>query len=113
VLVAAHAASRLSALAVIATSTYARPAGTGGFTAAGVSRKAMTFAAAAVAALLLAITPAVGIGPVLGGLIGLAAGHLLPRALYERRLGGYTGDCLGATQQLSEVGFYLGVLAWL
>ena len=24
--------------------------------------------------------------------------------LFERRLGGYTGDCLGATQQLSEVG---------
>jgi adenosylcobinamide-GDP ribazoletransferase len=28
-----------------------------------------------------------------------------------RRLGGYTGDCLGAVQQLSEVAFYLGVLA--
>ncbi|HYC42579.1 MAG TPA: adenosylcobinamide-GDP ribazoletransferase [Noviherbaspirillum sp.] len=28
-----------------------------------------------------------------------------------RRLGGYTGDCLGAIQQLSEVAFYLGVLA--
>jgi adenosylcobinamide-GDP ribazoletransferase len=112
-LIAAHAASRLSSLAVIATSRYARPTGTGGFTAAGVGRKAMTFATAAVAALLLAITPAAGIGAVLGGLVGLVAGHVLSRALFERRLGGYTGDCLGATQQLSEVGFYLGVLAWL
>jgi len=30
-----------------------------------------------------------------------------------RRLGGYTGDCLGAVQQISEVAIYLGLLAWL
>ncbi len=27
-------------------------------------------------------------------------------------LGGYTGDCLGATQQITELAFYLGILAW-
>lgn len=31
--------------------------------------------------------------------------------LFVRRLGGYTGDCLGATQQASELAFYLG-LSW-
>ncbi len=31
--------------------------------------------------------------------------------LFVRRIGGYTGDCLGAIQQLSEVAFYLGLLA--
>jgi adenosylcobinamide-GDP ribazoletransferase len=31
--------------------------------------------------------------------------------LFLRRIGGYTGDCLGAVQQVSEVGFYLGFLA--
>lgn len=30
---------------------------------------------------------------------------------FSRRLGGYTGDCLGAVQQLSETAFYLGALA--
>jgi adenosylcobinamide-GDP ribazoletransferase len=30
---------------------------------------------------------------------------------FKRWLGGYTGDCLGATQQVSEIAFYLGVLA--
>lgn len=30
---------------------------------------------------------------------------------FVRRLGGYTGDCLGAVQQISEVAFYLGALA--
>ena len=62
---------------------------------------------------LLCTLPAIGPGAVVTGALGLAAGHLLARALFERRLGGYTGDTLGATQQLSEVGFYLGVLAWL
>lgn len=31
----------------------------------------------------------------------------------QKWLGGYTGDCLGATQQLSEVAFYIGVLSVL
>lgn len=29
----------------------------------------------------------------------------------KKRIGGYTGDCLGAMQQLTEIAFYLGLLA--
>ncbi|MBA4327707.1 MAG: adenosylcobinamide-GDP ribazoletransferase [Polaromonas sp.] len=29
--------------------------------------------------------------------------------LFSRRLGGFTGDCLGATQQVCEIAFYLGL----
>jgi adenosylcobinamide-GDP ribazoletransferase len=29
---------------------------------------------------------------------------------FKQRIGGYTGDCLGATQQLAEIAFYLGLL---
>jgi adenosylcobinamide-GDP ribazoletransferase len=29
---------------------------------------------------------------------------------FVQRIGGYTGDCLGATQQLTEIAFYLGLL---
>lgn len=29
----------------------------------------------------------------------------------KRRIGGYTGDCLGAMQQLTELAFYMGLLA--
>ena len=35
---------------------------------------------------------------------------------FARRLQGFTGDCLGATQQVSEIGFYLGAalaLRWV
>lgn len=38
-------------------------------------------------------------------LVTLAAG-----VYFKRRLGGYTGDCLGAAQQLAELAFYLGLL---
>lgn len=32
---------------------------------------------------------------------------------FHRRLGGFTGDCLGATQQVCELAFYLGLaVAW-
>lgn len=47
-----------------------------------------------------------------GGLLALLATLFLARK-FNRRIGGYTGDCLGAVQQLSEVGFYLGLLASL
>lgn len=35
---------------------------------------------------------------------------LLAARHFVRRIGGYTGDCLGATQQLTEIAFYLGML---
>jgi adenosylcobinamide-GDP ribazoletransferase len=30
-----------------------------------------------------------------------------------KRIGGYTGDCLGFAQQLSELAIYLVVLGWI
>ena len=39
---------------------------------------------------------------------GRARSHKKPRRWFARRLQGFTGDCLGATQQVSEIGFYLG-----
>ncbi|QHI98294.1 adenosylcobinamide-GDP ribazoletransferase [Xylophilus rhododendri] len=35
------------------------------------------------------------------------------RGLFLRRLGGFTGDCLGAAQQLCEIAFYAGAAAAL
>ena len=49
----------------------------------------------------------------LAGALGLILGHIAMRRVFEKRLGGYTGDCLGAVQQTSEAGFYLAVLAVL
>jgi adenosylcobinamide-GDP ribazoletransferase len=46
----------------------------------------------------------------LAGVLGALAGLAWMWRLLQRRLGGFTGDALGATQQLSEMLFYLGLL---
>ena len=51
--------------------------------------------------------------PPLAALLGClfaALATLWLARLFRRQIGGYTGDCLGATQQLSEVAFYCGLL---
>jgi adenosylcobinamide-GDP ribazoletransferase len=52
-----------------------------------------------------------------GGLIGALAASALAFAWmwrwFSKRLQGFTGDCLGATQQVCELAFYLGfLLGW-
>jgi adenosylcobinamide-GDP ribazoletransferase len=44
------------------------------------------------------------------GLAAAALAALLAARYFLRRIGGYTGDCLGATQQVAELAFYLGML---
>ena len=46
----------------------------------------------------------------LQGLIAVALVTWLMARYTQRCIGGYTGDVLGATQQLAEVFFYLGLL---
>jgi adenosylcobinamide-GDP ribazoletransferase len=46
----------------------------------------------------------------LQGLLAVLVVTWLVARYTRRRIGGYTGDVLGATQQLSEFAFYLGVL---
>jgi adenosylcobinamide-GDP ribazoletransferase len=45
----------------------------------------------------------------LKGMLGVLLSWLYWRWLFKKRLGGYTGDCLGALQQTSESMFYLGM----
>lgn len=110
-LVAGHSASRLSSVVVIATSRYVRVAGTGGFTAERVSSGGLAVAAGFGALSLAGVAVLASAAGLIGAVAGLAVGHLLGRSFFERRLAGYTGDCLGATQQVSEVCLYLGLLA--
>jgi adenosylcobinamide-GDP ribazoletransferase len=42
------------------------------------------------------------------GLMGSALAFWRAHALFARRLQGFTGDCLGTTQQVCELAFYLG-----
>lgn len=105
VLIAAHAVSRLAALMVMSSQRYAREEG-----------KAQALASPpSIAGLLTGLV--FGLLPML--LLPVQAWlALLPVLLVwvwfslklKRRLGGYTGDCLGAMQQLTELAFYLGIV---
>lgn len=109
----AHGASRLSAVIVIATSRYARAEGIAKPVAKGIGAAPLVVAMLTGIAAVAVGTITLGPGAALCSVAGLAIGHATARLLFERKLGGYTGDCLGAVQQISEVGFYLGLIAWL
>ncbi|KAF0814795.1 Adenosylcobinamide-GDP ribazoletransferase [Andreprevotia sp. IGB-42] len=107
-LIAAHAASRFVAASLLATLDYVRPAGKAKPVATRLGGRGLLLAAAC------------GITPLLvfdwrAGLIALLVLALL-RALVARylvrRIGGYTGDALGMTQQLAELAIYLTFAAW-
>ena len=46
----------------------------------------------------------------IGALIAMILLAWVLAGYYKKRIGGYTGDCLGATQQLCEILFYLVLL---
>ena len=93
----------------MATTPYARSSGAGSAVAGGIDAGALRTAAATMAASCLPLLWFPSHGAL--ALLGAALGALAMRAWYMRRLGGYTGDCLGAVQQFAELGFLLGLIA--
>ena len=112
-LVAAHGLSRLSSVIAILTSQYARETGTAKPVASGLSLVGAVVATTIGAATLIGSAVFVPLTALGWACAGLVLGHIGIRLLYERKLGGYTGDTLGAVQQISELGFYLGWLVWV
>ena len=105
-LIAGHSLSRLCATSLLYTLDYVRDEGKAKPLATRIERGALLFAGltALLPLLLLPLRQAV-----LGVLFALLSTLWLAR-MFKRRIGGYTGDCLGATQQLAEVAFYGGLL---
>jgi adenosylcobinamide-GDP ribazoletransferase len=108
-LVAAHAASRFCSTALIYALDYVRDDDSSRAKPLAVRMGAGSLAVAALFGLApLALLPWQA---ALAGL-GLAAlATFLAARYFVRRIGGYTGDCLGATQQFAELSLYLGFLA--
>lgn len=109
VLVAAHALSRSAAVAAMAAGTYAR-ADDGKMRAVAAGSPPVDAVVGLVfglAPLLLLPSPALW-----AACVAFVAAALL-HAVFHARLGGYTGDCLGAIQQFAEVVFYIAIVALL
>ena len=105
---AANSAARGTIAIALAFSTYARTQGTGSLVSPGISRADFGFTAAISALLGLGLGGLAGLVAVAGG-FGAAA-FLLWR--FHRRIGGYTGDALGAMEQVAEVAVLLVLAAF-
>jgi adenosylcobinamide-GDP ribazoletransferase len=108
-MVGAHAASRALAVSFLASHDYAREHGKAKAVAQRMSMRSLA------AALALGL-PWLLLADWRAGALGLAVASALRVALgryFVRRLGGYTGDCIGFAQQLFELAFYLSALAWI
>ena len=107
VLLAGHALSRFAALLVIHLQPYVREEGKAKPLATALSRKELAYAA------LFGCLPLALLAPkFLFALIPVALVWWWFSVKIKARIGGYTGDCLGAMQQLTEIAFYLGVVIW-
>ena len=104
-LIAGHALSRWCAVLVIATQPYVRSQGKAKPLATKLSSGEWALATICGTLPLALLPPQLWWALVPVVLVWLWFGRLL-----QRRLGGYTGDCLGAMQQLCEIAFYLGLL---
>jgi adenosylcobinamide-GDP ribazoletransferase len=106
-LIAAHAVSRAALPVVMWRMVPARAEGLGA--AAGTPRPAVAMGAAAIGILI----GLAALGPALGFIaLGLAGAMVFASALIARRqIGGYTGDVLGAFQQIGEIVMLLAASA--
>lgn len=107
VLLAGHAMSRFAALLVIHVQPYVRSEGKAKPLATALSPKELAYAAFFGLLPLGLLAPKFWLALLPVAIIWLWFSHKL-----KVRLGGYTGDCLGAMQQLTEIAFYLGIVIW-
>jgi len=113
-LLLAHPLSRATALSCIFSHDYARANETDGKAkpvAKKLGRAALATGLLLGALPLLAWAAWTGRPAVLGVVLVLAAIKWYLARYFQRWIGGYTGDCLGAIQQVGEVGVYLFLLA--
>jgi adenosylcobinamide-GDP ribazoletransferase len=111
----AHPLSRLAATALIWRLDYARAEGKAKPLAHKMSTNEFAIAAitASLPALLLGAGGWLAWPAIAGGIIAAVIATIWLARKFIHRIGGYTGDCLGAIQQVTEVLFYLSALAGL
>ena len=113
-LVSGHAVSRLAAISLILTHRYIGDDKASKSVLMATSPGQGRFVFAVFCGLVpLLVFSGLGLSPVWFALAPVFFIRWYLARLFVRRLAGYTGDCLGAAQQLTEVAFYLGVCAML
>nr|WP_174769971.1 adenosylcobinamide-GDP ribazoletransferase [Paraburkholderia hayleyella] len=108
-MIAAHAASRMGAISYLLTLDYVRPEGRAKPVAQRLSKAGFAWALGTGGIWLFWPDWRLGVAA-LALLLGL---RMALGRYFVRRLGGYTGDCLGFAQQVFELALYLLGLAWI
>ncbi|MDN7906141.1 adenosylcobinamide-GDP ribazoletransferase [Burkholderia diffusa] len=108
-MIAAHAASRAGAVSLLMSLDYVRPEGKAKPVAQRMGARAAWIAAAF--GLPWLFWPDWRAG--LAAFVSLVLVRAWAARYFVKRIGGYTGDCLGFAQQLSELAIYLVVLGWI
>ena len=115
-LISAHAVSRLMATSIMATQCYIRDDDSARAKPAAQQLSPASFTIALLTG-LAALCILFAAGAQTSALFAAVAAAMTMRIYLawrlQKRLGGYTGDCLGAVQQLTELAFYLGLLTTL
>lgn len=119
-LIIAHALSRLCAVWLMATLAYAKPSGKAKPLATKISVPALCFASLigllplVVVIVSLSQTPATNLTAqlILYLAVPIVVSWVWWRYQLKRRLMGYTGDTLGAMQQITELALYIGLVLW-
>lgn len=108
-LIVAHTAARWTAMPLCLWLPYAREQGQG---QGKLVARRLSYGGAGIATLTLLATLALlnWRESAVAGAVAIAA-PLLTGWYYRHRIGGVTGDCLGATNQLTEVAIYLAAVA--
>lgn len=110
VLLAGHSLSRLMPVVLIYTSQYSRDDATSKSKPIGKKGKKYDFVMALFFGLALqCLMPWLYVVIIIPVLLLIT---LIFRSYTTKRIGGYTGDCLGALQQIAEVVFYLGLIVY-
>lgn len=114
-LLVAHPLSRLMATSLIWRLDYARAEGKAKPLAQKMSSGEFAIAVLTAALPVAAVLALRWLPPValIAGVAAAAIATFWLARKFVRRIGGYTGDCLGAVQQVTEVMFYLCALACL
>ena len=114
-MIAAHAASRACAISYLVSLEYVRPEGKAKPVAQRMS--VCAWLCACVFGLPWLFWPTWSVTPDwragVATLVVLAVLRYVLGRYFVRRIGGYTGDCLGFAQQVFEIAIYLVGLAWI
>lgn len=108
-LIVGHGLSRAGVVGLMQMGTYVRKSGAGENLTQRMDDDGRLVFAVQVLGLLLLGLITFGVLPMVGSVGIMALVYWGLSTLSDHKIGGYTGDVLGALQQLSYVGFYLGL----